>query len=184
MRESFAKTAFIIFCIAVIITAIGLLLSETADARYRTDRSLAIAEKVWSPDCKVSVKWVDNPQTEDERKYVQYAAGWAYWGACRWNAEATIYLTPNRFLGEPDVCGTILHEMGHIVGWEDPRHPNDPLTPEHEGIHSSDPNSIMYPTAITVRMRKITKHGVKTYWDVDRRCQPKALKKITRRQEG
>jgi hypothetical protein len=123
-----------------------LLGAPAAQAGWRTDRSLAIAQIVWHPACgQLSLGYGD--RARDGAR--DGAIGWAWAGNC----EIRI---PNGSHYEFEVlCSTVLHEAGHAAGMG----------------HSSNPRSVMYAERpFTKTTARIGGKTITQWTGADHRC--------------
>ena len=101
-----------------------LALAAPAQAGWRTDRALAIAQTVWHPTCGQLQIRFENPvgdlASEDP-------AGWAWAGDCTVRLNAT-----QSWQAFEPFCHTVLHEAGHAAGMG----------------HSPNPQSVMFPRRV------------------------------------
>lgn len=134
--------------LALLIAVMALLVSAApAQAGWKTDRALAIAQNVWQP---AEGEFALNFERADPR----WPGGDAY-AAWAWEGDYTIRLDATRGWPWPLLCERVIHEAGHVVGEE----------------HSDDPDSVMYPWDTPIRTKgRVNGRRVVRWQGVDRRC--------------
>lgn len=121
-----------------------LLAASSAQAGWRINRSVAIAQVVWHPTCGQLRLAYSEPVDGAES-----AGAWAWKGNC------AIGVPVGTHYEFEELCTLVLHEAGHVAGME----------------HSANPRSVMYPVRIFTEGR-MEAHGriTKVWGGVDRRC--------------
>jgi hypothetical protein len=97
-----------------------------ARADWQTDRAQQIAAKAWNDPCggKVGLWFTTPPQ-----------ASWRAWAYPQLCIIGVSTAKPWRW---EELCPVLLHEYGHLAGYEDPTNAED-------HTHSRDPDDIMWP---------------------------------------
>src|SRR6188768_2158536 len=84
-----------------------LLAAAPAEAGWRIDRSLAIAQEVWKPTCgALSLAYGDPVSAGASAE----ADAWAWPGNCR------IGINASQHYEFEELCTIVLHEAGHVAG--------------------------------------------------------------------
>jgi hypothetical protein len=124
---------------------LALLAPATANAGWRIDRSLTIAETVWHPSCgKLELGYGD-----PVREGAADSGGWAWTGNC------TIRIPNGSNYEFEELCTIVLHEAGHVAG----------------AGHSHNPKSVMYADPLVIRTQARVNGRTVVHWDgVDHRC--------------
>jgi hypothetical protein len=136
----------------LLLLLVPLVWPGAAGAGWRIDRARQIADRVWNHPCNGHIQWhwealPDQPEI----------AAYTRQNACEYGLTIN---TAHSFLGFEDLCSVVLHEVGHLAGYQDPTNPGDPW-------HSTNPHSVMHQHGA------ITYGGDKdhpTWTGVDRRC--------------
>jgi hypothetical protein len=133
--------------VRILLVALLVLLSAApADAGWRINRSLAIAQEVWKPSCGQLRLAYGNPADYG----VPGADEWA------WPEKCAIGIDTSKHFEFEELCTIVLHGAGHVAG----------------AGHSDRPQSIMYPYRVfSVKVERVRGREVFTNWGgVDRRC--------------
>lgn len=142
----------------VLLLALTLLAAPaTAQAGWKLDRSLAVAQAVWSPTCGQMRVAYENPANAG---LPEAAAGWA------WEGDCTIRLPLGASYEFEQLCTIVVHEAGHVAG---------------RG-HSSNPRSVMYAEPLVTKTTFTLRGRTVVRWDgIDRRCRDRGRPYLERR---
>lgn len=125
-----------------------LLWPAAAQAGWKINRAVGIANVVWGDPCSAELRL-------DVTPLVAYA-GYAGRERCLIEVSSN---NPHALDWVP-FCYTVLHEMGHLAGYRDPENPGDP-------IHSHNPRSVMNTSASPT---EVEINGRVSWVGGDRRC--------------
>ena len=130
----------------LIAVLVALTLAAPAQAGWRINRSLAIAQTVWHPTCgQLTLGYGDRARDGA----ADGAGGWAWAGNC------TIRIPNGSHYEFEELCAIVLHEAGHVAGMG----------------HSSNPRSVMYAEPLVIKTTaRIGRKTVTRWTGVDRRC--------------
>lgn len=131
----------------LVVAALLLTTPGSADAGWRINRSLAIAQTVWHPTCGQLQLGYGDP----ERVGLPIGVGeWA------WKGDCTIRIPNGSHYEFEELCTVILHGAGHVAGMG----------------HSTNPDSVMYPEHLVIKTTAKIGHRTVVRWTgVDHRCQ-------------
>lgn len=131
---------------ALALAAVFLFGAAPAQAGWRIDRSLAIAQTVWHPGCgQLHLGYGDRARDGA----AEGAGGWAWAGDC------TIRLPNGSHYEFEELCAIVLHEAGHVAGMG----------------HSSNPASVMYAEPLVIKTTaRIGRKTVVRWTGIDSRC--------------
>lgn len=129
-----------------LIALAALAYTPNADAGWRINRSLQIAQTVWHPTCGTLTLGYGDPIREGAG---DAAGGWATAGDC------AIKIPNGSHYEFVELCTVILHEAGHVAGMG----------------HSPNPRSVMYAEPLVIKTTaRIGRKTITEWTGVDHRC--------------
>jgi hypothetical protein len=132
---------------SLILAVLVMLTSpNAAQAGWRIDRSVAIAQAVWKPSCgTLSLRY----GVPEDAGAAAGASGWA------WNGDCKIGVNAGNHYEFEELCTIVVHEGGHVAGLG----------------HSPNRRSVMYAEPLVLKTTARINGREITRWDgVDRRC--------------